>query len=111
MVAWAKGRGMFQGERFEQGLRRYEETKKKIDVSKYTKSKLENFWKAKLNVANRDVNQWRINLRNCQLEIKNVRSSIEHTRSESVRAIERAKANSKLPDNLVADLNLILKSL
>lgn len=53
----------------------------------------------------------RINIKNCELEIKNLYDSISHVHNESVKVVEKARTNPKLTPNLITDLDSILKSL
>lgn len=53
----------------------------------------------------------RINIKNCELEIKNLYDSISHVHNESIKVVEKARTNPKLAPNLITDLDSILKSL
>jgi hypothetical protein len=45
------------------------------------------------------------------MEIKNLYDSIEHSRNESVKVVEKAKASPKVSAQLLGDLELILQAL
>lgn len=53
----------------------------------------------------------KINIKNCELEIKNLYDSISHVHNQSVKVVEKAKSNPKTSNNLLNDLDAILKSL
>ena len=44
----------------------------------------------------------KIEIKNCDMEIKNLYGSIEHTHNESVKVVEKAKTNPKVGENLAA---------
>ena len=45
------------------------------------------------------------------MEIKNLYGSIDHSHQESIKVVEKAKTNPKLPENLTTQLDAILRSL
>lgn len=47
----------------------------------------------------------KINIKNCELEIKNLYESINHSQGESVKVVQKAKTNPKVSENIVGHLD------
>ena len=106
----AKEKGI-QLESKEELHRKFDTIKKRLEASKNHRSKLESLLKTKSDIISHEKEQMRINIKNCELEIKNLYDSISHVHNESVKVVEKAKTSPKITPNLIADLDSILKSL
>lgn len=110
LVDVAREKGV-QLENKEEFIKKFEATRKKVEANKNHRTKLENLLKTKSDIVSHEKEQLKINIRNCELEIKNLYDSISHSHGESVKVVEKAKTNPKVNQSLLADLDSILKSL
>ena len=74
-------------------------------MSRNHRTKLENLLKTKSDIISHEKQQLRINIKNSEMEIKNLYESINHSHSESVKVVEKAKTNPKVHQNLATHLD------
>ena len=77
-------------------IKKFEDTRRKLEANRNHRTKLEHLLKSKSEIIAHEKEQLRIGIKNCDMEIKNLYGSIEHTHNESVKVVEKAKTNPKV---------------
>lgn len=91
--------------------KKYEDLKNKLENVKNFNSKAESLNNTKLEILNHENDQVRISIRNINSQISNLYGSIEHSQTEAIKLIEKAKEKAGISPLFAESLDKLQKQL